>query len=110
MDLPRYIFALILGTVGVIIIFANWSAVIMYMKNKEKLFSLVPIAGGAFLCIAFAIIPDNPYVYLCWIALFIDIGCLPMVIRALIRILSHSMLRSHHFRSEDKEKDSNAAK
>lgn len=84
MDLVRYIFAVILGILGSIIILINWSAAIMYYRNKEKHFSLVPLLGGGFLCIAFAMIPNNSYVHLCWIALFIDIGCLPAVIRALV--------------------------
>lgn len=87
MDIARYIFAILLGILGLIITLANWSAVIKYIKNKNKEFSLVPLLGGVLLCIAFAIFPNNPYIYLCWIGLIIDTGCLPMVIRALIHTI-----------------------
>lgn len=87
MDLVRYIFAGILGILSVFIILTNWSAVIIFSRNKEKHFSSIPLLGGIFLCIAFAIIPNNPYVYLCWIALFIDVGCLPAVIQALMHVI-----------------------
>lgn len=86
MDLVRNIFAVVFGILGSIIILINWSAAIMYYINKEKHFSLVPLLGGGFLCIAFAMIPNNSCIYLCWIALFIDIGCLPAIIRALVYI------------------------
>lgn len=86
MDLVRYIFAIVLGILSVFIILTNWSAVIFF-RNKEKHFSLIPLMGGIFLCITFAIIPNNPYVNLCWIALFIDVGCLPAVIRALMHVI-----------------------
>jgi hypothetical protein len=85
----RYSIAIALGLLALIIIIANWLAILRYKKDKEKSFSLIPVVGGGFLCISFAIIPDNSYIWLCWIALILDVGCLPMVISALIYTMRH---------------------
>jgi hypothetical protein len=85
----RYSIAIALGLLALIIIIANWLAILRYKKDKEKSFSLIPVVGGVFLCISFAIIPDNSYIWLCWIALILDVGCLPMVISALIYTMRH---------------------
>jgi tellurite resistance protein TehA-like permease len=85
----RYSIAIALGLLALIIIIANWLAILRYKKDKEKSFSLIPVVGGVLLCISFAIIPDNSYIWLCWIALILDVGCLPMVISALIYTMRH---------------------
>lgn len=85
----RYSITIVLGLLALIIIITNWLAVFRYKKNKELRFSLIPIVGGVFLCVSFAVIPDNSYIWLCWIALILDVGCLPMVISVLIYTLRH---------------------
>lgn len=87
MGLARTIFTVVFGVLGAIITLVNWAAVIKYMRNKERHFSLVPLAGGIFLCLACVLTPNNFYIYLCWIPLLLDIGCVPAIIRALIHTI-----------------------
>lgn len=84
----RYSIAIVLGLLALLIIITNWIAIIRYKHNNRVHFSLIPILGGVFLCISFVVIPDNPYWWLCWITL-LDVGCLPMIIGALIRSVVH---------------------
>lgn len=81
----RFFIAIVLGLLGLIIITTNWIAIIRYKHNNEVHFSLIPILGGVSFCISFVVITDNPYRWLCWIAFLLDVGCLPMIIGALIR-------------------------
>ena len=85
----RYSIAIVLGLLGLIIIITHWLAILRYIKNKNIHFSLNPFWGGISLCVSFALIPGNSYWWLCWIALFVDPGCLPMAIGALIYTMKH---------------------
>lgn len=85
----RYSIAIVLGLLGLIIIITHWLAILRYIKNKNIHFSLNPFLGGISLCVSFALIPGNSYWWLCWIALFVDPGCLPMAIGALIYTMKH---------------------
>lgn len=85
----RYSIAIVSGLLALIIILTQWLAIIRYMINRKEHFSLMPLAGGIFLCISFAVMPGNSYWWLCWVALFLDPGCLPMAIGALIYSMKH---------------------
>lgn len=44
----------------------------MSYKKGKKYVSGIPLIGGLSLCMAVAIFPNNPYAWLCWVALIID--------------------------------------
>lgn len=69
----------------------NWFATILYYKKGsayyQKKFSHIMIFGGAFLCFAIILMPNNPYIWLWWVPLVVDIGCLPSIIATIIKII-----------------------
>lgn len=89
MNIIRYILSVLLGILGLYIIVMNWFIVFYNIKNRnnKKYVSLGPLLGGISLCIAIVLIPNNRYVWLCLLPLFIDVGCLPSIIGASIRFI-----------------------
>lgn len=45
------------------------------------------IFGGVFLCFAIILMPNNPYIWLWWVPLVVDIGCLLSIIAIIIKII-----------------------
>lgn len=76
MDYIRYAIAVIFGGFGLWIFVMNW---IIFWNGfvKRKHSSWAPLVAGSFLCVAFLIIPHNPYRRLCWLAFLIDWGSFP---------------------------------
>ena len=60
---------------------------VIFSINLPQSFSLDSLFCGINLCITFVLIPNNPYSGFCQIALFIDLGYLPIVIGVFIRVL-----------------------
>lgn len=79
MDIIRYIIAIILGLFGLYIVTMNWCIFVLWLLKKKGA-SMGGFLGGLCLCISFAIIPNNPYVGLCWLAFVVDIGSLPLIV------------------------------
>lgn len=75
----RWCIPVILGLFGLWITFANWVGVFRYYKY-HKSSSRIPLFGGLFLALGFALIPDNPVSHLWWLAFLIDCGSLPLLI------------------------------
>jgi len=83
MDIIRYIISVGLGLLGLYIIIMNWAILVVWLLHKKSS-STIPFFGGIFLFVAFIIIPNNSYIWLCWVAFFIDRGCIPIFIEGLI--------------------------
>lgn len=67
----RYVVSVLFGVVGILIFFINFKLLVSYKKGK-KYVGGIPIFGGLSLCMAIAVFPNNPYAWLCWVALIID--------------------------------------
>ncbi len=67
----RYVVSVLLGIFGILIIFLNLIPLVAYIKDNKHV-SGIPLLGGLSLCMAIAIFPNNPYAWLCWVALIID--------------------------------------
>jgi len=83
MDIIRYIVSGVLGLFGLYVIVMNWFILVKTIISK-KFISYFPLFGGASLCIAILILPNNPYPWLGFFALVLDIGCLPLIICSLV--------------------------
>ena len=86
MDIIRYIISIVLGVLGLYGIVCNWYAFVLDIK-KIRFVSCVPFIGGIALCLAFVIIPNNPYVWLWWVAFIIDYGSLPVLCRTIVSLV-----------------------
>ena len=90
MNIIIWIIAIILGVFGIITIFMNWYIFFRYIK-KNISSSSFPFIGAISLCIAFTIIPNNSYAWLCWLAFIVDIGSIPGIVFTIIS----TMKRKH---------------
>lgn len=79
MDAIRYIVTIGAGFFGLAFICLNWAVYIKWIFMRKQM-SGMPFIGGILLCIAFVIVPNNPYWRLCWLAFVIDISALPWLI------------------------------
>jgi hypothetical protein len=77
MVLLRWLAFSILLFVGAWVIIANW--VIPLRRGGG---SLIPIIGGVFVAIAFAVVPVDTIRWLWWVPLIVDLGCLPILLLA----------------------------
>ncbi|MBE6847206.1 MAG: hypothetical protein IJC75_04930 [Oscillospiraceae bacterium] len=75
----RWCIAAISALFGLGITAANWVGVYRYYKHGHTS-SRIPLLGGAFLAVGFALMPHNPVSHLWWLAFLIDCGSLPLLI------------------------------
>lgn len=64
----------LLSLVGGLVIFSNWM-----IPMQPKGGSLIPVIGGLFAAIAFAVAPIDALRGLWWLPLIADLGCAPML-------------------------------
>ena len=75
MSILSWVVTTLLLFLGGWITIANW---IIPMRPKGG--SLIPVIGGAFVAIAFAISPLGVLNGFWWLPLILDLGCLPLLI------------------------------
>jgi hypothetical protein len=70
---------------GLFIIFINYTILFRYyfLKKRDKSYSCIPIIGGLLTLIGMISLGNGLIKSLAFIPLFVDIGCLPMIVFAL---------------------------
>jgi len=86
MEIAKYVTAIALGIAGLVIIIMNWRSFISrYMKEKRS--SMIPVFGGAFLCVAIALFPRNSFPWAGVFAFVVDIGSFPSIVGGAVYVL-----------------------
>lgn len=85
----KTILFIILIIIGGIITILNASIPFRYyiLKQKEKSFSCIPVIGGLLLFVGLLLSSNTIIRHFSFLALIIDIGCLPMVAVALYKLV-----------------------
>ncbi len=81
------ILSVILISFGVFVTFLNYIIPVRFyiLKKRERSYSLIPVIGGLFCFVGMLVWGDTLKAF-SLIPLFIDIGCLPMILCALFKI------------------------
>lgn len=86
MQLLRYIFATILGCLGVWIVVMNWLAICAFVKHKKR-FSSVSFLGAFFMIFSILFLPVEKPLWIFLIPLIVDHSCLPQLIYKIYVVL-----------------------
>ncbi len=71
--------------VGAVLILGNWwIAASYFVWGKHD--SLVPLIGGLLAFVGLLISPHPSIISLWWLPLLFDLGCVPMVVAAIVRV------------------------
>ena len=91
----KYVISVLFGALGLYFAVMNDCIVISWLTKKRNS-SLVPPVGGILLCIATAVLPANPYNWLCIVAFCLDFGGIVWIISFIDTFLIHAdRLKKH---------------